>query len=303
MVDFVIAGADYSDIRIAYMSPVATPFEALDDLIYHAWGFRRLMPRYDDPIITLRRSTDDATMDVGALASGKIDTTAVLAWVTAESPTASAYLRQGWDQTGAARHYLQTSSALQPVVVSAGVPVTLGACWAAEFDGGDDIMTAELMTNFSRAASALTLAAVVRKIAGGGTTQYLISHDTATASARAVLALSANSAGAVGSVARRLDADASASLMSAALAAGFDARLISRIRYADGAQDLTVNGTTVTGALPSAGLSTDTASSVAPAIGARGTAAYTKARVSAVLQARAALDIGTVDAALAAALA
>ncbi len=82
-------------------------------------AFRALIPGYNAPIISLRRSTDNATADFGLGPDGWLNEKAVLDWVG----TASAFGTKWWDQRGISSIYWagQATLADQPRLVNAGV--------------------------------------------------------------------------------------------------------------------------------------------------------------------------------------
>ncbi len=99
----------------------AYPF-ALDGIsgVISALGFQTLIPGYSGPLITLRRTSDNATQDFYAVPStGRLNVEAVLAWVGG----GGAFGTRWWDQTGISTNYWagQATVADQPRLVNAGV--------------------------------------------------------------------------------------------------------------------------------------------------------------------------------------
>lgn len=109
-------------IRRAAIRARSAPLDAFRAALYAAYGMRRLVSAWPGPLVTVRRSSDNATLDVYAAGDGWLNTVALLAWCG----SASAYVTRWWDQSGLGRHAEQASSAAQPVLVSAGVLVTIG---------------------------------------------------------------------------------------------------------------------------------------------------------------------------------
>lgn len=78
---------------------------------------------YNGSLIRVRRSSDNAELDFGAVANQDtngnrfLDTTALLAWLT----TNSGFVTTWYDQSGNGRHATQTNTTLQPRIVNAGV--------------------------------------------------------------------------------------------------------------------------------------------------------------------------------------
>ena len=94
----------------------ASPLDALAASLYAVFGLRRLLATWSGPLVTVRRSSDGATMDVYAAGDGWIDTAALLAWCG----TASAYVTRWWDQTGRGQHAEQGTASAQLRIVNAG---------------------------------------------------------------------------------------------------------------------------------------------------------------------------------------
>lgn len=87
-----------------------------------AYSLRRLRAGYNGPAARVRRSSDNADLDIGfiystALREWVIDTAALLAFVG----SGSGFITILYDQSGNARHATQTTAANQPRIVNAGV--------------------------------------------------------------------------------------------------------------------------------------------------------------------------------------
>lgn len=100
----------------------SAPLDALRASIYAAYGLRRLVSTWSGPLVTVRRSTDNATLDVYPAGDGWLDTAALLAWCG----SASAYVTRWWDQSGLARNAEQATASSQPRIVLSGVMDTFG---------------------------------------------------------------------------------------------------------------------------------------------------------------------------------
>lgn len=101
---------------------LTSPLDSISAPLYAAYGMRRLVTTWTGPIVTVRRSSDNATLDVYAAGDGWIDIAALLAWCG----TASAYVTKWWDQSGSGRHADQTTASAQPMLVDSGAMITLG---------------------------------------------------------------------------------------------------------------------------------------------------------------------------------
>ena len=113
-----------------------------------AYSLRSLSNSYADPVVTVRRSSDDAedSFTAAEVADGTL---------AAFAGAGDAFVKQWWDQSGNARHASQTTPGYQPKIVSSGVVILEEGKPAIEFDGTDDrlsfsdIATDSPMTGFS----------------------------------------------------------------------------------------------------------------------------------------------------------
>jgi len=99
---------------------------------------RRLLQSYSGPLLRLRRSSDDAESDFGALGTGLLDTTSITAWLGG----ATGYGVTLYDQSGLARHISQATGAKQPTYLAASsainsVPsLSFGGSHSLQYDAG-----------------------------------------------------------------------------------------------------------------------------------------------------------------------
>ncbi len=77
---------------------------------------RRLLTSYTGPLIRVRRSSDDAELDIGNV-GGALDQSALLSFVGGNS----AYIRTVYDQSGLSRDYSQSTNSQQFRIVNSGV--------------------------------------------------------------------------------------------------------------------------------------------------------------------------------------
>ena len=87
---------------------------------YVAYSLRKLSSAYTGSCITVRRSSDNATRDIGFYRYS-LDQTALLDFVGADS----AFVTTWYDQSGNARNATQGTAANQPRIVTSGSIVTL----------------------------------------------------------------------------------------------------------------------------------------------------------------------------------
>ncbi len=127
------------------LSNITASSEGVNSSITQAYSIRQLKTTYDhsaiitpptavngytnstSPIIRVRRSFDDAQLDIG-YTSGRLDTVTLKNFVTgkigtngATNTTASGYISIWYDQSGNNRDAIQTTLANQPRIINAGV--------------------------------------------------------------------------------------------------------------------------------------------------------------------------------------
>ena len=86
-----------------------------------AVSLRRLTRNYGGPAITVRRASDDETLDIGFTGDGDLDTTTL----TAFSQSGNVFVTDWYNQLDA-RKLSQTTAANQPQIVSSGTVITAG---------------------------------------------------------------------------------------------------------------------------------------------------------------------------------
>lgn len=97
--------------------PSATLLLDLYSNAYYGWSIaRRLSSTYTGSLIRIRRSSDNAELDIGYNGSNELDTSAITSFVGANS----AYVTTKYDQSGNGRNWVQTTAAKQPRIVNAG---------------------------------------------------------------------------------------------------------------------------------------------------------------------------------------
>jgi len=129
--------------------------------ILGGWGMRIVDPAYSGPILSVRRSSDNAVADIGATASGALDEAALLA----HCGVGDGCVTKWWDTTGKGKHQTQTlaQTTRQPKIVSAGVVNALNAKPAMPFNGSQGLGGAALGL-FS--AGSMTVMGIGQKDAG-----------------------------------------------------------------------------------------------------------------------------------------
>jgi len=96
-----------------------------------AYGLRRLRRLYTGFCIRVRRSSDNAQLDIGFDSQGNLDISALLAFVG----TGSGFVTIWYDQSGNGRHAIQTTPESQPRIVNNGVIEISNGKPAIRFNG------------------------------------------------------------------------------------------------------------------------------------------------------------------------
>jgi hypothetical protein len=103
-----------------------------------AYSLRSLSNSYAGPVVTVRRSSDDAEED---FTSGEVADGTLAAFCGA----GDGFVKQWWDQSGnTGRDVSQTTSAYQPQIVDAGAVITEEGKPAILFDGSNDYLSNSL---------------------------------------------------------------------------------------------------------------------------------------------------------------
>lgn len=153
---------------------------------WRAYSLRRLLSLYTGPLIQVRRSSDDTTLDIGFDLDGDLDTAALLTFAGA----GNAFVTRWYDQSGGGSHLEQGTLAAQPSIVTAGVVNLLDGLPAVTFDGTDDYLTvasvglyaagaATMAAVFSGASAANSVVVGESNNAGGGNLYRLMRSSTA----------------------------------------------------------------------------------------------------------------------------
>ena len=271
------------------------PIDAFSGSLYSAFGMRRLLASYTGPLIQVQRSSDNAEADIGYTVAGALDTAALLDFAEA----GNAYVKTWYDQTGSARHAVQVTTAAQGRIVNAGV-LDAGPNGGAQIVfSGAQFYEVQGALGFSRAASALTIAAIAR--ATGAATQTVFTTQIAASNnARAGLYYT----NATTAVFQGRQSDGLGLVTATkAVSSGAWARLVARARYAAGFLDLSLDGdaaNTVALNQDTAHPTPDTDSFSLPRIGATGSgSSFLTGGMGAAFLFRSSEDMSALDAAMA----
>jgi hypothetical protein len=103
-----------------------------------AYSLRKLRSAYTGPAIRVRRSSDNAELNIGFTVSGNLDTGTLVAHVG----SGSGFVTTWYDQSGNNRHATQATAGNQPRIVNAGVIDIANGKPAIRFDGVNDYLAA-----------------------------------------------------------------------------------------------------------------------------------------------------------------
>jgi len=115
----IISPSAISPYKIPTFQSGGAPFVGLLDLYPSAaaaYSVRLLKSDYAGSAIEVRRSSDNALQDIGFNANGDLDTTSLLSFVGAGDGFVSTW----YDQSGNAVDLQQTTTSLQPQLISSG---------------------------------------------------------------------------------------------------------------------------------------------------------------------------------------
>jgi hypothetical protein len=149
--------------------------------IWTAFGIKRLLSTYTGALIRVRRSSDNAELDIGYLTDGTLDTVTMLAHCGAgDGFVVTQYGQAVSDGSGG---MVSPSTAAQPKIVASGV--YLGS-WQA--DGSNDVVQS---TNNMPANAALTFAGryALRALSAGVATSSIMTHSNLGVAAHVTLAV------------------------------------------------------------------------------------------------------------------
>jgi len=126
----------------------SNPLSAISSTSAAAFSMRRLICTYAGSAIKVRRSSDNATQDIGFNVSGDLDTIALKTFVGANS----AFVTTWYDQSGNGRNALQATAGSQPRIVNAGVIDRQNSMPAIYFPGSGYGLFTTGFTAFNTAA-------------------------------------------------------------------------------------------------------------------------------------------------------
>jgi hypothetical protein len=139
-----IGRADYSAARGGLPLPI---LDQLGIAAAAAYSLRRVRSAAS-LACRVRRSSDNAELNIGFTASGDLDTAALLAHVG----SGNGFVTTWYDQSGNGRNAAQTTAGSQPQIVNNGVMNMINGRAALVFDGNDLMQRTNIGTVFSTSA-------------------------------------------------------------------------------------------------------------------------------------------------------
>ena len=110
-----------------------------------AYSLRKLRTLYSGNCVTVRRSSDNTSTNIGFDSNGNLDTTSLLSFVGVNDGFVSVW----FDQSGNNRNATQVTTTYQPKIVSNGVLNTYNGKLSVKFDGSDDYIECPYATGAS----------------------------------------------------------------------------------------------------------------------------------------------------------
>ncbi|MPT22975.1 MAG: hypothetical protein E2577_08155 [Starkeya sp.] len=261
--------------------------------LYAAFGLSRLLRTYAGPCLRVRRSGDGGEADIGLTPAGGLDMAALLGF----AGTGSAYATLWYDQTGNGRHAAQATGAAQPRLVNAGVPDLGPTGRPMMVFAGAQYFDVQNSLGFLRNAEAVTLASIARSSSNA---VQVVAQPVLPVSPIVHAAMYYVSATALGMQARASASSPANTTATAAIAAGAWVRHIGRARFLAGAVDISANGVTATTAMTPAQNTPDIDATTPLRFGTNSTlSSFLTGASGGFVCARAALDMASLDAALA----
>ena len=117
--------------RSASVAPLSTYLLDTYSGAAAAYSLRKLRTAYTGNAITVRRSSDNTSQNIGFDANGNLDTTSLLSFVGAGNGFVSTW----FDQSGSGRNATQATANNQPQIVSSGTISTLNGKPIITFNG------------------------------------------------------------------------------------------------------------------------------------------------------------------------
>ena len=138
-------GTNYAASNVDSDITLVTPVLDIYTTAKAGWGFRLLDSDYAGNCIKVRRSSDDAELDIG-FSNGYLDETALLTFAGA----GDAFVVTWYDQSGNSNHATQATPANQPQIIDDGDFIVLDGLRVINFNGTSHSLEADaLAANFT----------------------------------------------------------------------------------------------------------------------------------------------------------
>ena len=136
-----------------------------------AYSLRSLSNSYAGPVVTVRRSSDDAEEDFTAaeVADGTL---------AAFCGAGDGFVYRWWDQSGNANHAVAAADANEPQIVDSGVVVLEEGKPAIQFDGTDDTLVTAYSIDLASSKKMTVVSALTYSTATGTTNCVSLSRDS-----------------------------------------------------------------------------------------------------------------------------
>lgn len=150
-------------------APFTGVLDAFGDDLAGVWAVARLLTAWEGPLVRVRRSGDSAEQDIGFLANGRLDVTALAAFVGG----GTGYVAKVYDQTGGGNDLVNASASAQPVMSPSVAAFGNTPAWT--FDGTNDDLA------FEASLSPIAILAGVHSTGSSGLGRY-VSHTSGNSS-------------------------------------------------------------------------------------------------------------------------
>ncbi len=169
------SNGDLDTLALKAFVMAASPLSALSVTAAVAFGLRKLRCAYAGSAIQVRRSSDNATSDIGFTSLGDLDTTALKTFVGGGN---SGFVSVWYDQSGSGINVSPPAATNQPRIMNAGVIERRNGLPSIFFDGVNDYFTTNSFpTTGYTGFTANLLAAWTTVGASIGNIQTLIDND------------------------------------------------------------------------------------------------------------------------------
>lgn len=129
---------------------VNTPLDLISTVSTGAYSTRKLRAAYTGMCMNVRRASDNTTQDI-SFVNNVLDTISLLTF----AGSSNCYITAYYDQSGSGLDMTQSTTALQPQIVSAGTILTLNSIPSPAFIGNNTTRFTSLLTAIQEVAFAL----------------------------------------------------------------------------------------------------------------------------------------------------